>query len=81
MGYGIFAEDPFPGFPDTPKDHRARAFWHGGSARGGYSVLIAYPDEGVSVGLVSNVNAGGWLISKAHDLARIWWEDSVLTTP
>ena len=75
MAYGIFAEDPFPGFPDVPSDETARAVWHGGSARGGYAVLIAYPDEGVSVGLVSNVNAGGWLIFRAHDIARLWWSN------
>ncbi len=75
MAYGIFVEDPFPGFPDTPPDVTSRAVWFGGSARGGYSVMIGYPEEGVSVGLVSNVNAGGWLIFKAHDIARLWWAD------
>lgn len=73
MACGMFVEDRFPGFPDTPPAQTSRALWHGGSARGGYSVMIAYPDEGVSVGIVSNVNAGGWLIFRAHDIARLWW--------
>jgi CubicO group peptidase (beta-lactamase class C family) len=74
LAYGIFVEEVFPSFGDLPPEQTSRALWHGGSARGGYSVMIAYPDEGVTVGIVSNVNAGGWLIFKAHDIARLWWK-------
>ncbi len=74
MGYGVFPEDVFPGFPDVPDEEKSAAYWHGGSAAGGYSVVIVYPKKGVAVGIAANNNAGGHLIFKAHDIARQWWD-------
>lgn len=72
MGYGIFTEENFWDFDDDSIDSGPRAYWHGGSAAGGYSVMIAYPDQGLAVGIAANVNSGGILIGVAHNIAQLW---------
>lgn len=76
MGYGIFTEENFWDFDDDGVDHGPRAYWHGGSAAGGYSVMVAYPDQDLAVGIAANVNSGGILIGIAHRIAQLWADPS-----
>ena len=55
-GLGFFPGDALIYFGVSEEDY-VNAWWHGGSASGGYSVLIVYPEEKASVGITMNVAA------------------------
>lgn len=69
-GYGFFPGDKVltSAFGVAPQDTEP-AWWHGGSGRGGYAVLILYPEHHAAAALTTNIRASGRLVRATHYLA------------
>lgn len=69
-GYGFFPGDGvLTGAFGVPLEEAEPAWWHGGSGRGGYAVLILYPNHRAAAALTTNVRASGRLVRATHTLA------------
>lgn len=68
-GYGFIPGDGLTTtFGVSPEDFVPN-WWHGGNGRGGYSVLIIYPERHAAVAITTNVRAAGRLVRATHMLA------------
>lgn len=74
-GYGFFPGDNVLTTIGVPVADYLPSWWHGGNGRGGYSVLIIYPERHAAVALVTNVKATGRLIRATHALALPFLRD------
>jgi CubicO group peptidase (beta-lactamase class C family) len=74
-GYGFFPGDNVLTTLGVPADDYVHAWWHGGNGRGGYSVLILFPERHAAAAITTNVKATGRLIRATHALALPFLRD------
>lgn len=74
-GYGFFPGDNVLTAMGVPAEDYVHAWWHGGNGRGGYSVLILYPERHAAAAIVTNVKATGRLVRATHALALPFLRD------
>ncbi|WP_374658993.1 serine hydrolase domain-containing protein [Inhella sp.] len=69
-GYGFFpGENVLTTAFSVPVEDVEPAWWHGGSGRGGYAVLILYPKQRAAAAITTNVRASGRLVRATHTMA------------
>lgn len=74
-GYGFFPGDNVLTAMGVPADDYVHAWWHGGNGRGGYSVLILYPERRAAAAITTNVKATGRLVRATHAIALPFLRD------
>jgi len=68
-GYGFIPGDALVDTFGVAIEDFVPNWWHGGNGRGGYSVLIIYPDRRAAAAITTNVRASGRLVRATHMLA------------
>jgi serine beta-lactamase-like protein LACTB len=68
-GYGFIPGDALVDTFGVAIEDFVPNWWHGGNGRGGYSVLIIYPDHRAAAAITTNVRASGRLVRATHMLA------------
>lgn len=68
-GFGFFSGDQVLTHLGVSLEDYVPAWWHGGNGRGGYSVLIIYPERRAAAAVTTNVRASGRLVGATHALA------------
>lgn len=68
-GYGFIPGDGLTTTFGVPAEDFVPNWWHGGNGRGGYSVLIIYPERRAAAAIATNVRASGRLVRATHSLA------------
>ena len=68
-GYGFIPGESLTTTFEVPLEDYVPGWWHGGNGRGGYSVLIIYPERRAAAAITTNVRAGGRLVRATHLLA------------
>jgi CubicO group peptidase (beta-lactamase class C family) len=74
-GYGFVPGDGLTTTFGVPAEDFVPNWWHGGNGRGGYSVLIIYPERRAAAAIVTNVRATGRLVRATHSLALPFLRD------
>jgi serine beta-lactamase-like protein LACTB len=68
-GYGFIPGDGLTTTFEVPLEDYVPNWWHGGNGRGGYSVLMIYPERRSAAAIATNVRASGRLVRATHMLA------------
>lgn len=74
-GYGFFPGDGLTTTFEVPLEDYVPNWWHGGNGRGGYSVLMIYPERRAAAAIATNVRASGRLVRATHMLALPFLRD------
>lgn len=74
-GYGFIPGDALMSTFEVPPEDYVPSWWHGGNGRGGYSVLMIYPEKHAAAAIVTNVRASGRLVRATHLLALPFLRD------
>lgn len=74
-GYGFIPGDGLTTTFEVPLEDYVPNWWHGGNGRGGYSVLMIYPERRAAAAITTNVRASGRLVRATHMLALPFLRD------
>lgn len=74
-GYGFIPGNGLTTTFEVPLEDYVPNWWHGGNGRGGYSVLMIYPERRAAAAVTTNVRASGRLVRATHMLALPFLRD------